>query len=50
MIVLLIVLMILAVAGFAVWSMLVMSPVLTICTLVSFSVLMYLIDRDLKRC
>lgn len=49
MIQLLIVLAIFSVAGFSVWSMLVMNPVLVICTLASVSLLAYLIDRDLKR-
>ena len=49
MIELLILLMIFSVAGFSVWSMLVMHPLLVICTLVSVSLLAYLIDRDLKR-
>ena len=49
MIQLLIVLAIFSVAAFSVWSMLVMNPVLFICTLTSVSLLAYLIDRDLKR-
>ncbi len=49
MIELIIVLMILSVAVFSVWSMIVMNPLLVMITLVSVSVLVYFIDRDLKR-
>ena len=49
MIELIIVLMILSVAVFSVWSMIVMNPLLVMITLVLVSVLVYFIDRDLKR-